>query len=388
MSIAPRANIIGIGCATPPGVSGQSQSARFAIETAGLQGDSARFAEVISARSGIASRASVLLKSAGEGDACAQSFFRPAVDSADKGPTTAERMSAYAAFAPQLAQAAAKQALAEAQPYLDDESAGSITHLVVVSCTGFSAPGLDVQLVRMLGLPATVERLTIGFMGCHGGLIGLRTARALAMAAPPQSPTNVLLVCVELCSLHFQYSARHDQIVANALFGDGAGAVVVSNSAGARHLQSQREHLAIHAAASTVLAHSEDAMTWTIGDHGFAMTLGESVPELIRSQLGPWLRGWLDSCGLKLEPGGDQLRWAIHPGGPRVLTAVGEALGLSAQALACSRAVLHDHGNMSSPTVLFTIQRLLATQNNAESQTPIVVIGFGPGLTAEATILR
>lgn len=387
MSTTSAARIIGLGCATPEGVSSQQHSARFGIEMAGLTGDSARLAEAVYARSGIAHRSSALLTMpASSTEPARQSFYEQPCSPVDRGPTTAARMRAYAALAPVLAQRAAERAITDAVDTLGHQAAAAITHLVIVSCTGFSAPGLDVVLVRALGLSPTVERLTIGFMGCHGGVVGLRTARALAVAAHPASEANVLLVCVELCSLHFQYSSRPDQIVANALFGDGAAAVVVSNGR-AGDCSSRGRSLTIQSSASRVFPASEEVMGWIIGDHGFEMTLRESVPDLIRGELGPWLSAWLESCGLSSGPMGDRALWAIHPGGPKVLQAFGDALALDAPALACSRAILYDHGNMSSPTVLFTIERLLGMAREVDSVKPIVVIGFGPGLTAEAVLL-
>lgn len=284
---------------------------------------------------------------------------------AGRGPTTAFRMELYARHAGGLALAASAQALERAcvRPR-------EITHLVTVSCTGFRAPGADVELLRGLGLPATTERTHLGFMGCHGALNGLRVARALA--AEPRA--RVLLCAVELCSLHYHFGTEPQKWLANALFADGAAALVGA-AAGAG------EHGAWRAAGSgsCVFPDSAGAMTWTVGDHGFEMTLSREVPRLIVAHLRPWLAAWLDRHGLTVA---GVASWAVHPGGPKVLEAVEEALRLPPGTTAVARAVLAEFGNMSSPTVLFVLERLRREQ----APRPCVALGFGPGLTAEAAL--
>jgi len=372
--------ISGLGCATPAHSATQPASADFAILTAGLEGHSARFAEAIYRKSGIARRSIAVLRSTAPDDAKVdQAFFERRADALDRGPGTAARMNAYAALAPPIAAAAARRALDDARSIVRDIGPAAITHLITVSCTGFAAPGIDIALIDELGLSRNVERLHIGFMGCHGGIIGLRTACAIAAAA--HTTANVLLVCVELCSLHMQYSDRPDQIVANALFGDGAAAVLVSNA----DVPVQARPLRLRSASSRLFDDSLGAMGWTIGDHGFEMALAESVPDLLKTSLAAWLGPWLESCGLSLDRARTVALWAIHPGGPRVLDAVGDALDLLPSALSCSRSVLSDFGNTSSPSVLFILERLLAADNRSDA--PIVMLGFGPGLTAEAILL-
>lgn len=383
------AAIIGLGLATPPLASTRAHSAHFAVHTPGLTGDAARLAETINARSGIDRRGSVLLSAAPHHPhAVDQSFYPPAANPDDRGPGTAARQAAFATHAPALAAAATRRALDDARAQLASFDPAAITHLIVVSCTGFLAPGLDVLLAGELGLSSSVQRLSIGFMGCHGALVGLRTARDLALAAPLHAPAHVLLVCVELCSLHFQYSTRPDHIVANALFADGAAAAVISAApldfAPSSHARSHAPRT-LRATATTIIPDTLDIMSWTIGDHGFAMNLGESLPQHIRTHLGPWVRAFLTDSGVTYHALADDLRWAIHPGGPRVLSAVGEALDLSTAALAPSRATLRDFGNMSSPTVLFTLAELWNTAPT--DPRPIIALAFGPGLTAEATLL-
>lgn len=292
------------------------------------------------------------------------SVWLPTGEVGDRGPTTGTRMEHYAAIAPGLAREACDRALAEA-----DCPPGAITHLITVSCTGFIAPGVDRELVTALGLPPTVERTNVGYMGCHGALNGLRVARAFAEADPT---ARVLLCAVELCSLHYYYSWEPQKMVANALFADGAAAVV-AGAAG------PPEAWRLEANGSCLVPGSADAMTWTVGDHGFEMTLARNVPALIGKHLRPFLEGWLAKQGMGL---GDVRSWAVHPGGPRIVQAVQETLALPDAALEASYHVLERHGNMSSPTLLFILDRLRETGAGR----PGVALGFGPGLTVEAAL--
>jgi predicted naringenin-chalcone synthase len=209
-------------------------------------------------------------------------------------------------------------------------------------------------------------------MGCHGALNGLRVARAFLEANPSAC---VLLCALELCSLHHQYGWDANKVVANALFADGAAAVVAINE------ESARPHIyRMLASGSILIENSEEAMSWKIGNQGFTMSLSPRVPDLICEHLRPWLEIWLRQHRLDLARIGS---WAVHPGGPRILSAVSEALGLDRVALSVSHQVLADHGNMSSPTILFILERL----RNVRAPRPYVTLAFGPGLTVEAALL-
>jgi predicted naringenin-chalcone synthase len=277
-------------------------------------------------------------------------------------------MERYAQEAPGLALRAARAALADAG--VTAPEAPSVSHLVTVSCSGFRAPGFDIELIRGLGLDPSVARTHVGFMGCHGALNGLRVARAFVEADPSR---RVLLCAVEMCSLHYDYRTGTSHILANALFADGAAAVVAGGgpAGGWRHA----------ASGSVLLPGSADQMTWSIGDHGFEMGLSPRVPQTIAEHLRPWLERWLSAQGLGLAA---VASWAIHPGGPRILDVVEKALGLPPDATSDSRAVLEECGNMSSPTVLFILERL----RRRGAALPCVALGFGPGLTAEAALFR
>jgi predicted naringenin-chalcone synthase len=292
--------------------------------------------------------------------------FLPSGEPGDRGPTTRQRMMRYAAEALPLAEQAARRALDESGMKPSD-----LTHIVTVSCTGFTAPGLDIGLINALELNAQIQRTHVGFMGCHGAINGLRVGRAFAEA---DETARVLICAVELSSLHYYYGWDPKKMVANALFADGAAAVVGEDVAHPARGQWQ-----MAAAGSCLFPRSQYAMTWDIGDHGFEMSLSSRVPGLIATNLRPWLEGWLAKHNL--APG-DIGTWAVHPGGPRILSAVEESLGLSRDALVVSREILAECGNMSSPTILFILQKLLKRQ----APRPCVAIGFGPGLIAEAAL--
>jgi predicted naringenin-chalcone synthase len=278
------------------------------------------------------------------------------------GPSTAARMDEYVREALPLALRAARSALAGIDP-------ATITHLVTVSCTGFQAPGVDVGLIRDLPLSPSVPRTHIGFMGCHGALNALRVARAYAES---NRSARILICCVELCSLHFHYPWNPERMTGNALFADGAAAVVGG---------ADGDGWSLTANGSCLFPATEDAMRWTIGDAGFDMHLSTRVPTLIADNLGGWLDRWLAEHNLTR----DGVRsWAIHPGGPRILAAVEGSIGLVPGTCDVARAVLTRYGNMSSPTILFILDEL--RRRNAPR--PCVALGFGPGLAIEAALFR
>jgi predicted naringenin-chalcone synthase len=296
------------------------------------------------------------------------SVFLPSGEPDDRGPSTARRMEHYADLAPPLAVRASRNALAASR--LDP---GEFTHLITVSCTGFFAPGIDRELIEHLKLGRSIQRTHVGFMGCHAALNGLRVARAFTAAEPS---ARVLLCAVELCSLHYHYSWNPSKMVANALFGDGAAALI-----GVPVSTASSKAWRVTGSGSCLLPDSAEAMTWNIGDNGFEMTLARNVPGLIARHLRPWLEGWLSSLGKSLEA---VRSWAVHPGGPRILTAVEEGLNLGRHDLDVSRAIFSEFGNMSSPTVLFILGRLCAL----DAPRPCVALGFGPGLVVEAAMFQ
>lgn len=294
------------------------------------------------------------------------SIFLPSGASDDRGPTTRQRMQMYAAEAGPLALKAARKALAQS-----GLRAGAFTHLITVSCTGFHAPGVDTDLIEGLGLSPTIARTHIGFMGCHGALNGLRVGQAFTRADPQ---ARVLLCAVELCSVHYFYGWDPGKVVANAIFADGAAAVV-----GVHERAAPADAWRATACGANLFPGTREAMTWSIDDHGYVMSLSKRVPSLIAAHLRPWVEQWLGQHELAVE---DVAAWAVHPGGPRIVAAVEEALALPYEKTRASRHVFADFGNMSSPTILFIIDAL----REHKAPRPCVALGFGPGLAVEATL--
>ncbi len=360
--------IHGIGTASPE----FSISQEHAVQLAGAYGcvtdEQRRQMKALYRLTRVRSRSSVLLDSDSRDGFPAHAFFPPMQHDEDRGPTTAERMARYETDAPPLAARAAAAALADA-----GWAADTVTHLVTVSCTGFAAPSVDVGLIRRLGLRPTVARTHVGFMGCHGALNGLRVAQGLAETS---AEARVLVCAVELCSLHFQYGWHVEWLVSNAIFSDGAAAVVGASAPGA-----SSGDWTLVASGAALLEDSAELMSWRIGNHGFEMALSPRVPGVIERALRPWLDEWLSSQGTAVE---QIATWALHPGGPRILEACAQAIGLGRDDYAISREVLGEFGNMSSPTILFILDRL----RRRDASRPCVAIGFGPGLAVEAALFR
>jgi prepilin-type processing-associated H-X9-DG protein len=376
-------NLLGIGTALPSHRLSQAESAAMAQRLSATNDVQATLLRRLQRRSGVAFRHSVLLADA-EGTLPDRLPFYTGAN-----PSTAERMARFAAEAGPLALRASSAALDAAAV-----DPAAITHLVTVCCTGFQAPGFDLELIQALPLAADVARTQVGFMGCHGALNGLRVAHAFAQA---DAGARVLLCALELCSLHQQLGWHPERVVANALFADGAAATVLAADgppaagaesgagAGSRTGPAQvtlpvAPPWRLLASGSTVLPDSADAMAWTIADHGFEMGLSPRVPALIAARLAPWLDGWLAARGLDRAAIGS---WALHPGGPRLLESVRDCLGLPASAIEPSTTVLRECGNMSSATILFILDRLRL----AGAPLPCVALAFGPGLCVEAALL-
>lgn len=375
--------ILGIGTALPRHSFTQKDAANVISSFFCQTDEQRRLLPVLFRRAGVQKRHSVLAEQPPE-DGPIQTFYPPAAGPSDHGPTTRHRMEVYRKESIPLALEASQQALDQARVLPRD-----LTQIITVSCTGFTAPGLDVALIKRVGLNPTIPRLHVGFMGCHGVFNALQAASAIAKAL---THARILICAVELSSLHLHYGWDPDSIVPHALFADGAAALVVGTSPShplpdpGRGLgggvasgpgQPLSEMWQATSFGSCLFPESEHAMTWNIGDHGFEMTLSADVPDLIAHNLRSWLEGWLRRNDLQLR---DVRSWAIHPGGPRILTAVRDCLDLNDNDLADSQAVLAECGNMSSPTILFILKRL--RRRNAPR--PCVALSFGPGLIAEA----
>jgi predicted naringenin-chalcone synthase len=279
--------------------------------------------------------------------------------------STGSRNQLYRAEASKLFCDLAFQTIRQARSF----DGADISHIITVSCTGFFAPGPDYLVTRMLGLPASVERYHLGFMGCYAALSALKMAQAFCQANPS---AVVLVLCAELCSLHLQNSTLLDDIVAASVFADGAAAAIVSSReplTGAFRLEQ----------FESSLIPAEAEMAWTIGDEGFKMVLSSYVPQLIASNLAAALAPLLTRAHL---PVSDIDHWAVHPGGRAILDKVEHALELPKDKLAFSRTILRQYGNMSSPTILFILAEALVHSRPAES---ILALAFG--LTVESALL-
>jgi predicted naringenin-chalcone synthase len=268
-------------------------------------------------------------------------------------PSTGARMALYRDAALGLA----RQAIAA----LDiSAERGGISHLIVASCTGFTAPGLDFDIMRDAGLRSSVERTVVGFMGCFAAVNALKLARHIVRSEPD---AKVLVVNLEISSLHLQEQWELEKMLSFLLFGDGCGACLVS---------AEPKGLALGRFRAEVLPRSADLITWEIGDQGFEMHLSGQVPGRIRR--------WLREHGSGLLGDRDIGLWAVHAGGRSILDAVQHGLALSPGALGFSRDVLRAFGNMSSATLVFVLERIL---RSAHATGEGLAMAFGPGLTVE-----
>ena len=319
--------------------------------------------------------------------------FFPSDWSLQPAPSTEQRNRKYREAVLPMAERAARNALA--QPDLivagfktaDGETGHTgpqtawaldmplITHVIAVSCTGFFAPGLDVELVKRLNLPPDTQRTFIGFMGCYAAFNALRVAHSFCQSDPE---ARVLIVCAELCTLHFQTSGTLEEVVVNSLFSDGAAAAILAPRSGA----AAQGELAYVDGRAQLDDDSMEDMTWDIGDTGFLMGLSSRVPDVIADHLPAYLDRLL--CSHELTPS-DIGFWAIHPGGRAVVEKAGDVLDLSDAAVRDSLEVLRLHGNMSSPTILFVLKRILERKDQPG---PGVAMAFGPGLTIEGALFR
>ena len=279
-------------------------------------------------------------------------FFRPG-----GFPSTGPRMKVYEREAPLLAIEAVGK-------LLKDRSPSEITHLIVVTCTGFAAPGVDQRLIQHFGLSPSVERVSVGFMGCAAALNALKVARHIVRA---ESKASVLVVAVELCTLHLQDNSDLEQLLCFSIFADGCAAALVSD---------EPKGFELDAFFSQILPEAADLIRWGIGDQGFDMLLSGRVPGAISNGLRENRPRISSAINLQVDT------WAVHPGGRSVLDAVEQSLSLTETALDHSRTVLRQFGNMSSPTILFVLERLLLAPPSACDKG--CALAFGPGLTIEA----
>jgi predicted naringenin-chalcone synthase len=284
-------------------------------------------------------------------------------------PSTERRNNLFVEASNRLSREAAENLLET----LDRLDRGQITHLITVSCTGFSVPGFDIHLVKSLGLDKSIDRFHIGFMGCCAAFPAMKLARDICLA---HEDARVLIVAVELCTLHFQQKFTPEIVVANAIFADGAAAALVS----AHSEDARGEPLRMEAFSSYLIDDSEKDMAWRIGKHGFDMRLSLYVPKLIETNIETVLHRLLDQCGVAVD---EIDLFAIHPGGRAILDKVSDALRLDPGALDISYDVLREFGNMSSATIFFVLKQILERDRTGR----IFSAAFGPGLTVETGLM-
>lgn len=318
-----------------------------------------RYIDSIYRDSGIDKRHSVI--------ADPDSFFQPSGNGQLSVPTTKERNELFTKSARKIFVDLAGNAVRSC-PNADFDK---ITHVITVSCTGFFNPGPDYEIIKQLNLARNVQRFNIGFMGCYGAFPALRLAHTICLADPE---ATVLIVAVELCTLHAQLGQDLDSLLGGAIFADGGAAVIVS---AATPLPEQNVFELEHF-ESTLIPDSETAMAWTIGNTGFEMVLSQYVPKIIECNIAQILTPILDKHGVSIS---DIRHWAVHPGGKSILDRVEASLGIENR-LAESRCVLKQYGNMSSATILFVLDEILAKPGGTSHES-VLAMAFGPGLTVE-----
>ncbi len=348
--------------ANPPFQLAQADIATFMVRAMQLQETAAEKLRVLFRASGIETRHSVLED---YGRTSGFTFF-PDNSALAPFPSTWQRMELYQKQALPLSVNAASQCLTQAAV-----SSSEITHLVVVSCTGQYAPGLDIDLVHQLRLPTTVARTSIQFMGCYAAFSALRLADAFCKANPL---AKVLVVCTELCSLHFQKDHTEDNVLANALFADGSAALLVEGNPRSGF------NLKLDLFYCDLIPEASAEMAWRVGNFGFEMRLSAYVPQAIRGGIHRLVKQWAMS-----DEGFDF--YAVHPGGKKILQVIEEELGIDKSKNKFAHEVLRKFGNMSAPTILFVLYEIIRQLTPADQDKKILGIGFGPGLTLESMVL-
>ena len=361
--------ICSIGTANPPHRIPQMQVADFMAAAHQLDEQGSRKLKALYRVSGITQRYSVLedyIRQNGD------YTFYPNTPTLEPFPTVQQRMEVYRRHAVDLSEQAVRNCLGQ----LRSVQLQDLTHLITVSCTGMYAPGLDIELVERLELNSCVQRTAVNFMGCYAAFNAIKLADAICKADPT---AKVMLVCTEICTIHFQKEAEQDHLVSNALFGDGAAAVLMQGQ------PCQEVSLELQSFHCDLAPAGKRDMAWHIGDTGFEMTLSSYVPDLIKNGI----RQLTDKLLQGLKTTISEIRlFAIHPGGRRILEVIEQELGMSRDDNRFAYRVLQNFGNMSSATVLFVLKELMQSLTVREQNEPVLSFAFGPGLTLESMLLK
>ena len=355
--------IISIGTAVPDYKHKQEDILEFMNLVYAFDKDNGRKIKFLYRQSGIGYRYSVIPDYSLP--AAAWQFY-PASENLEPFPSLELRMQWFGKHAATLSLRAIRECL-------NKNPGQTITHLITVSCTGMSAPGLDLELMELLDLPKTIHRTSVNFMGCYAAIHAMKMADAFCNSV---KDVNVLIVCTELCTLHFQKEATQNNITSSMLFGDGAAALLISNN-------KDCDGLNIGPFYSLVDTKGKQDMAWELSSKGFLMTLSGYVPDLIEKDFNKLVDGALSAAELDKEQITD---WCIHPGGKKILEAVSKSLDLANGQLDNCYDVLRDYGNMSSPSILFVLQKIMKAHEQ-KSESRIFGAAFGPGITMETFIL-
>jgi predicted naringenin-chalcone synthase len=351
-------SILSIGTAVPQYCHRQEDILQFMQTVYAANDVTKRKLRYLYSQSGIRERYSVLADYSRPG--YEWKFYSPS-ENLEPFPSLEQRMATYNKQAPLLSVDAVRDCLGH--KYHPDQ----VTHLITVSCTGMSAPGLDLQLSELLELDKTTWRTSVNFMGCYAAIHALKIADAICTA---DQKALVLVVCTELCTLHFQKEPSIDNITSSMLFGDGSAAVLVSG-------KSNNQGISIDGFYSEVVPKGKRDMAWELSSSGFLMTLSGYVPDLIEQDFEEIVNRALLRTKLSTA---DISHWCIHPGGKRILEVVGKSLRLNSVALTDSYKILADFGNLSSASILFVMKRMMQQRQKIDN---LFVAAFGPGLTIE-----
>jgi predicted naringenin-chalcone synthase len=354
--------IIAIGTAVPEYCHKQEDIPEFMQRVYALDEAGKRKLKYLYRQSGINKRYSIIPDYSLP--AGAWQFYSP-TENLEPFPSMEQRMQWYKLHAAPLSLQAIHRCV--------ENFSGTITHLITVSCTGMSAPGLELELMELLRLPATVFHTSVNFMGCYAAIHALKIADAFCKA---DKTANVLIVCTELCTLHFQKENTADSMTSSMLFADGAAAVLVTGD-------TEKKGLSIDHFYSTVAWKGKNDMAWQLSSKGFLMTLSGYVPELIEEDFNGLVTNALIAADVQIE---DVTHWCIHPGGRKILEAVHTSLGFINGQLVNSYEVLKEFGNMSSATVLFVLEKIMLALK-ANEPAKIFGAAFGPGISMETFIL-
>lgn len=360
--------ITAIGTANPENKFSQTTIADFMVRAMQMDDQDARKLRALFRMTGIETRHSVI---ADYGKVDGYDFYSNS-QNFEPVPSTGTRLLLYRQQALMLSVDAINRCLSKVR----DFDKKSITHLIVVSCTGMYAPGLDIDLVKALGLPTNTQRLCINFMGCYAAFNGLKQADIICQS---NAKAKVLVVCTELCSIHFQNENTDDNLLANALFADGSAALLVESS--------PRKGLNLKPVSfyCDLAPEGDQDMAWTVGDLGFEMRLSSYVPDVIQRGIKTLTHSLLEQISYDLS---DVSYFAIHPGGKKILEVIEKELNLTKEQNKSAHEVLRQYGNMSSPTVLFVLQDVCKNLNDEDDQRKILSFAFGPGLTLESMVLE